>query len=201
MLLNAGISCPTHMINRLLVFCITTLLLASTSVRANYFDCTVVYDEFDQLMMANFLVDPERYVSGRPNAISRKEFLEYQQHIFHLRTERKGVGIAVFKTNQNIRGKLLYVWEPHARERMIPLEITESISFGRVKDGYAPVRATAIYLTPGFAVDLDAAQVVDTDDVTADLIYVFENDEYIIRAVPPAELIFPIESMCHQITE
>ncbi len=189
------------LMNRILVLGIAVWWLMITPARANYFDCSVVYDEFDQLMMANFLVDPERYVSSIPNAISRKEFLQFQQSTFQLRRERLDAGIAVFRTNQNTRGKFLYLWKPQARERLIPLEITESISFGRVQDGYAPVRATSMYLTPGFALDLDAAQVVETNDEAADLIYVLENEEYILRAIPPAELLFPVESMCHRVED
>ncbi len=189
------------MINRHLVIFVVLVVLAIGPARANYFDCSVVYDEFDQLMMANFLLDPERYVNSIPSVISRQEFLEFQQHQFHLRAERENVGIAVFLTNQNIRGKFLYLWSPIVRERQIPLEITELITFGRVKDGYAPVRATSIYLTPGFAVDLDTAQVVDPDDVTADILYESNNEEYVIRAIAPAQLVFPIESMCHRVSE
>lgn len=181
----------------MLLLCFAVMMPA----RANYFDCSVIYDEFDQLMLANFLVDPERYVSSIPNVISRQEFLQYQQNQFHLRTKRENAGIAVFSTNQNIRGKLIFFWKPDVRERLIPLEIDESISFGRVKDGYAPVRATAIYLTPGQAVDLDSAQVVSPDDSTADFVYEFDNEEYMIRAIPPAQLTFPVESMCHKISE
>lgn len=189
------------MISRALIALVFVLSLAFLPARANYFDCSVVYDEFDQLMLANFLIDPERYVTSISSTISRQQYLEYQQNNFRLRSERKNSGIAVFRTNQNTTGKFLYAWAPSVRERLIPLEITESISFGRVRDGYAPVRATSIYLTPGFAVDLDSAQVVETEEQSADLIYEYENEEYIIRAIPPAELFFPIESMCHQITE
>ena len=189
------------MIIRHLLLAVALIVMAITPARANYFDCSVVYDEFDQLMMANFLLDPERYVSIIPNIISRQEFLQLQQHLFHLRAERESVGIAVFLTNQNIRGKFLYLWRPVVRERLIPLEITESVSFGRVKDGYAPVRATSIYLTPGFAIDLDTAQVVEPDDERADILYELEAEEYVIRAIPPAQLAFPIESMCHKVTE
>lgn len=189
------------MIRRQLILIIASLILTVAPARANYFDCSVVYDEFDQLMMANFLLDPERYVDSIPNVISRQEFLELQQHLFHLRADRESVGVAIFLTNQNIRGKFLYLWRPVVRERQIPLEITESISFGRVKDGYAPVRATSIYLTPGFAVDLDNAQVVEANDETADLVYELENEEYVIRAIPPAQLVFPVESMCHRVSE
>ena len=189
------------MISRVLIALVLVASLAYLPTRANYFDCSVVYDEFDQLMLANFLIDPERYVPSIFNKISRQQYLEHQQNSFQLRSERRNSGIAVFRTNQNITGKFLYVWAPSVRERLIPLEITESISFGRVRDGYAPVRATSIYLTPGFAVDLDSAQVVETEEKSADLVYEYENEEYVIRAIPPAELYFPIESMCHQITE
>ncbi len=191
------------MIKRFFAVLTALAVCAFNPTSANYFDCSVVYDEFDQLMMANFLIDPERYVESIPNVISRQEFLEFQQHQFHLRAERENFGIAVFLTNQNIRGKLTFLWQPSVRERLIPLEITESISFGRIKDGYAPVRATSIYLTPGFAVDLDAAQSVELDDGTADLVYEYdrETDEYLIRAVPPAQLIFPVQSMCHRVVE
>ena len=189
------------MIKLRLVLFLAICMTAISPARANFFDCSVVYDEFDQLMMANFLIDPERYVSSIPNVISRQEFLQYQQNQFHLRDKRESAGIAVFLTNQNIRGKLIFFWKPDVRERLIPLEIDESISFGRVKDGYAPVRATAIYLTPGQAVDLDSAQVVNPDDETADVAYEFDNEEYLIRAIPPAQLIFPVESMCHKIGE
>lgn len=189
------------MISRTLIALVLIVSLAFLPARANYFDCSVVYDEFDQLMLANFLIDPEQYVTIISSTISRQQYLEYQQNNFQLRPERKNSGIAVFRTNQNTTGKFLYAWAPSIRERLIPLEITESISFGRVRDGYAPVRATSIYLTPGFAVDLDSAQVVEIEEKSADLIYEYENEEYIIRAIPPAELFFPIESMCHQITE
>lgn len=189
------------MIRPLLLLLIVLCTAVTMPARANYFDCTVVYDEFDQLMMANFLVDPERYVSSIPNVISRQEHLQYQQNQFHLRKGRENAGIAIFLTNQNIRGKMLFFWKPYVRERLIPLEIDESISFGRVKDGYAPVRATAIYLTPGQAVDLDAAQLVSPEDETADFVYESDNEEFRIRAIPPAQLIFPVESMCHKVSE
>ncbi len=187
------------MIQRSLANLVLLLSFLSPVASASYFDCSVVYDEFNQLMMAGFLIDPERYVSSIPSAITREEYLAHQKDIFRLRVERANAGIAVFRTNQNIRGKFVYQWQPDPRERLIPLNINEIISFGRVSDGYAPVRATSIYLTPGSAVDLDQALVVELDDETADLVYSFENGVYTIRTVEPAELYFPIESMCHQV--
>ena len=98
---------------------------------------------------------------------------------------------------------MTFLWQPNIRERLIPFEISESISFGRIVDGYAPVRATSIYLTPGFSVDLDTAQVVDSEDKTADFTYEYdrETDEYLIRAIPPAQLTFPVQSMCHKVSD
>ena len=180
---------------------VVAAMLVPIPMQANYFDCSVVYDEFDQLMMAKFLEDPQRYVDTIPGSISRDEFLEFQQHRFKLREGREKTGIGIFLTNRNIRGKMTFLWNPSIRERQIPLEIDEAISFARVEDGTAPRRVTAIYLTPGFGVDLDTAAVVELDDESADLVYEFEDDKYLIRALPPAQLFFPVESMCHKIED
>ena len=175
------------------------LCIAVLPARANYFDCSVVYDEFDQLMLANFLVDPERYVDTLVNQITRKEHVDYQIGEFKLRDGRDMSGIGVFVTNQNIRGKMLYVWQDNAWELRTPLVIDEMIIFGRVRDGYAPVRNRSVYVTPNLAIDLDTASVVDADDETADLVYEFERGIYSLRAIEPAQIFFPIESMCHKL--
>ena len=167
--------------------------------QANYFDCSVVYDEYDQLMLGNFLVEPERYVDSVPDIITRQQHVEYQLGEFKLREGREQSGIAVFVTNQNLHGKMLYVWQDNAWEERTPLVIEEIITFGRVADGYAPVRKRSVYLTPGFAVDLDSASAVEPDDESADLVYEFERGNYSLRRLDPARIYFPIESMCHQV--
>ena len=181
---------------------IASTLLASIAVsplQSNYFDCSVVYDEFDQLMMSNFLIEPDRYVSTLNNTITRDGHLQHQLGLFKLRDGRQNAGIGIFRTNQNLSGKMLFIWQDNAWEERTPLVIDELISFGRVSDGYAPVRHKSIYLTPGFGVDLDNAEVVETEDESADLLYEFEGGKYSIRAIEPAEIIFPTESMCQKI--
>ena len=181
---------------------IASTLLASIAVsplQSNYFDCSVVYDEFDQLMMSNFLIEPDRYVSTLNNTITRDAYLQQQLGLFKLRDGRQNAGIGIFRTNQNLSGKMLFIWQDNAWEERTPLVIDELISFGRVSDGYAPVRHKSIYLTPGFGVDLDNAEVVDIEDESADLLYEFEGGKYSIRAIEPAEIFFPTESMCQKI--
>ena len=180
----------------LLILAINSCIVISPT-QANYFDCSVVYDEYDQLMLGNFLVEPERYVDSLADSITRRQHVQYQLKQFKMRKGREQSGIGVFVTNQNLHGKMLYIWQDNAWEERTPLVIEEIITFGRVSDGYAPVRQRSVYLTPGSAVDLDSATAVEPEDETADLVYEFEGGVYSLRRVEPARVFFPIESMCH----
>ncbi len=168
------------------------------TVRAGNFDCSVIYDEFDQLMTANFLVNPEDYVETINKGLLREEYVLYQFEKFKVRQDRALAGIAVVRTNENLRGKMTFIWHDLASEQTIPFIIDELIVYGRASDGYAPVRSTSIYLTPGYAVDFDSATIVDIEDERADLRYDFIDDIYSVQAIEPAELYFPTESMCQQ---
>ena len=187
------------MIRPLLIASTLFASIAVSPLQSNYFDCSVVYDEFDQLMMSNFLIEPDRYVSTLNNTITRDEHLQHQLGLFKLRDGRQNAGIGIFRTNQNLSGKMLFIWQDNAWEERTPLVIDELISFGRVSDGYAPVRHKSIYLTPGFGINLDNVEVVDTEDESADLLYESEGSKYSIRAIEPAEIFFPTESMCQKI--
>ena len=181
------------------IFSIAVLLTLAFSpplVRAGTFDCSVVYDEFDQLMMANFLVNPRDYVETVDNQIFRDEHILYQLERFKLREGRELVGVAIVRTNQNLRGKMTFVWQRVAWEDAIPVEVDDLILYGRVRDGYAPVHYKSIYLTPNFAIDLDTGQIVETDDESADLSYEFDGEIHSLRAIEPAEAYFPVDSMC-----
>lgn len=178
---------------------VATLLGIASPAWATYFDCSVVYDEFDQLMMGQFLVDPERYVSTLSSLISRSEHLEYQTKEFKLRSERENAGIAVFRTNRNASGKMIFYWQERVWDERIPLVLDEIITFGRVADGFAPVLSGPTYVTAGFAVDLDSAEVVELDNPDADIIYVHEDGSYVIEAISPAQVHFPIQSLCHKV--
>ena len=190
--------CQHKFLGLLLIAAIVTLS-GNSPAQANYFDCSVVYDEFDQLMLANFLVEPGRYVDTLEDSISRQEHVRYQLNEFKLRKGRGKSGIGVFVTNQRLHGKMLYVWQDNAWEERTPLVIEEIITFGRVRDGYAPVRQRSVYLTPGSAVDLDSATAVEPEDETADLVYVFERGVYSLRRIEPSQVYFPVESMCHEL--
>ena len=178
---------------------VATLLASVSPAWATYFDCSVVYDEFDQLMMGQFLVDPERYVSTLSSLISRPEHLEFQTREFKLRSERENAGIAVFRTNRDASGKMIFYWQERVWDERIPLVLDEIITFGRVEDGYAPVLSGPTYVTAGFAVDLDKAEVVELDNPDADITYVFEDGNYVIEAINPAQVYFPIQSLCHKV--
>lgn len=187
-----------HWLPKLLLMLSISSCAASSPAVANYFDCSVVYDEFNQLMLANFLIVPERYVDSIADRITRRQHVRFQLNQFKVRKGRERSGIGVFVTNQNLHGKMLYVWQDNAWEERTPLVIEEIITFGRVSDGYAPVRQRSVYLTPGSAVDLDTATVVEPEDETADLVYEFEGGVYSLRRVEPAKVSFPIQSMCHR---
>ncbi|MDE0310472.1 MAG: hypothetical protein OXI60_11690 [Acidiferrobacterales bacterium] len=189
----------SHILPGLLLIATIVTLAGTSSIRAGYFDCSVVYDEFDQLMLANFLVEPNRYVDSLEDSITRQEHVTYQQDTFKLRKGREQSGIGVFVTNQNLYGKMLYVWREKIWEERTPLVLEEIITFGRVRDGYAPVRQRSVYLTPGLAVDLDRAMTVDPLDDAADLMYVYEDGLYSLRGIEPSKVYFPIESMCHEL--
>ena len=182
---------------KLLLILTLTSCAGIIPAHANYFDCSVVYDEYDQLMLGNFLVEPERYVDSLSNNITRRQHVQYQLKQFKLRNGREQSGIGVFVTNQNLHGKMLYIWQDNAWEERTPLIIEEVITFGRVSDGYAPVRQRSVYLTPGSAVDLDSATAVEPENETADLVYEFKGGVYSLQRIEPAKVFFPIESMCH----
>ncbi len=184
------------MLRSSLIILAVVWLSAFQFAQAGKFDCSVVYDEFDQLMMANFLSHPYRYVDTLNGKITRREFLNQQLGKFKLRKERTNAGIGTFKTNTNLHGKMIFFWQDNVWEERTPFVIDELIIFGRVEDGYAPIRSNAIYLTPGMGVDLDTSAVVAVDDETADIIYEQEGIEYFVQSVLPATVIFPVESMC-----
>ena len=163
---------------------------------AGTFDCSVVYDEFDQLMLGQFLVEPDAYVKTLDSLITRTEFLELQTNQFKLQGNRKGSGIGIFRTNQNSSGKMTFTWVEQPAEAAIPLIVDEIIVFERVADGFGPHRLKTAYILPGFGVDLDSGAVLDKGDPAVDMAYELIDGEYVIQAVNPVEIHFPIESMC-----
>ena len=76
------------MIRKMLTGVLLLLTVCTAPAGASNFDCSVVYDEFDQLMMANFLIDPTQYVQTLNGTLARNEYVLYQVDRFKLRSDR-----------------------------------------------------------------------------------------------------------------
>ena len=168
------------------------LLLCSQATFA--FNCDLVYDEFDSLMNKRFLLNPGQYVPTASQRLSRKDYNSKQKGRFLLRQERQGLGIAVFRTNGNRRGKLLYTWGRPVVNGQPSLIIKEAVSFGRVEDGHRPRRFRNLSVPSSFRLDLDTGRTRRTG---ADIwFHNIDGREMYIEAVNGASIEFPLSSLC-----
>lgn len=165
---------------------------------AGYFDCSVIYDEFDSLMNKQYLIEPDRYVQVQKGRMNRMEFLSLQQGRLHLNTDRKNYGVVIFRTNQNVRGKLLFNWNVEKINGQPPILFQESILYGRVYDGYAPQQLRPTMIKPTYFIDIDTGAVTE-ETKEADIAYRDSEGEFFLEAVNGAEINFPVESLCHVI--
>ncbi len=198
------------MLGRLQTAMIVISGIASFGAQGGYFDCSVIYDEYEHLMANRFLVEPDRYVSTLANQITRNQYEKFQKKLFKLQADRNERGIAVFRTNGNLYGKLLFHWSAPLEDQQPHLLIENAVLYGRVVDGYAPMLLPPIRLKPGATLDLDTGiKETSAEDgpasgvpphQLADLKYEIGDDdgEPRIRAVNNAQMQFPVESMCHQ---
>lgn len=164
---------------------------------AGSFNCSVIYDEFDNLMNKQYLIETNRYVVTITDRMTREEFIALQKGKLYLREDREDRGVAIFQTNGKLRGKLIFSWDGVPIDGYPPLVLEETIIYGRVADGYAPRRIRPITVKPGFSVDLDSVNVSDAEE-DADLIYSVDDNQLVIEAINGATLQFPIESLCKQ---
>lgn len=195
-----------HLAKFLLVYC----YLSGPPAIAGYFDCSVIYDEFESLMNKQFLLEPDRYVTTINDRATAEEYQRLQRGQFVLYDDRAGEGIIIFRSNENLHGKLLYHFsEPLGDE--VHLLIDEVVVFARTADGYGPVRYGPVRLKPNFGLDLDSGKsyVLLDENRTgsdeqeykrADLAYRFDSESghFVIEAANDATLKFPIESLCHR---
>lgn len=184
--------------------------LAYGTADAGYFDCSVIYDEYEDLMANQFLVEPDRYVATLPQQISRSDHQKLQQGIFQLHADRADRGIAVFRTNGNLHGKLLFKWMDPLPDQAPHVLIDYAVVYGRVADGDAPVFFVPLRLKPGAGVDLDVGRTMALDDggpavddrqrQQLDIVYYMDEQtgEPMLQAVNNASVQFPIESLCHR---
>jgi len=163
---------------------------------AGYFDCSVIYDEFDSLMNKQYLIEPDRYVQVQKGKMNRTEFFSRQQGTLRLSTDRKNYGVLIFRTNQNVRGKLLFNWNIEDINGQPPIMLQESILYGRVYDGYAPQQLRPTMVKPTFFIDIDTGAVTE-ETMEADIAYRVSEGEFFLEAVNGAEINFPVESLCH----
>lgn len=173
--------------------------VASAPLKAGYFDCSVIYDEYESLMNRQFLIEPAKYVGVISDEITREQFKQFQQGRLRLNIERSNLGVAVFQTNLNTRGKLLFDWDADLINQRAPLKIIDGVLYGRVLDGYGPRKMRPILLKSSYLIDLDSGNIRNPEE-TADLAYVEEDGVYRIEAINGASIDFPTESMCHEIT-
>jgi hypothetical protein len=175
--------------------------ITATPATAGYFDCSVVYDEYENLMNKQFLMEPDRFVATIQERLTTEQFANIDTDRFLLYSGREGLGIAVIVTNRNTHGKMLFTWDKGtADEATAPAFLIEdTVLFGRVKDGYGPRRLPRVHLNPGLAVDVDTGVVQDASEPTTDIAYIAAEDGIYIEAVNGATLEFPTESLCHKV--
>lgn len=172
-------------------------LLAATAqtALAGPYDCSVVYDEFDSFMNRNFLIKPEGYVASLQNAITQAQ-AQKQGAALMLGPGRRGMGVAIVRTNGNAHGKLLFSWEGRGDLRGTPLLILRDITlYRKVEDGSGQKKHREVRVSASQMIDLDTGRATQGD--AADLRYQAVDAKTIrIEAINGAKLTFPMESLC-----
>ena len=152
-------------------------------------------DEFDQLMIRDFLVDPGRYVRVESERLSRSTFNTRQMGVFVLPAERRNKGIAILRTNRRVHGKLLFHWGLPGDGRELSLILEAVTLYDKVRDPRSVRRMQHIVVPSSLAVDLDSGRV--QSDETADLRFRnIDGQIMFIEAVNGARLDFPMASLC-----
>jgi len=204
---------PRKILVRLLLhrLCILFLLWLPVPVLAGYFNCSVIYDEFESLMNKQFLQEPDRFVSTVNQRLTRSEFEGLQKGQFTVYQHRAGMGIAVFRTNENLSGKLLFHWSEPLVDGQSHLIIENGVIFSSVRDGYGARRIGPFRVKPGYGLDLDTGQYdthigqtqSQTETIMVDLTHSIDPDsgEPAIEAANDALLHFPVETMCNQTSQ
>lgn len=197
------------LLRRLLTLLICLLPLPALS---GYFNCSVIYDEFDHLMNKQFLIEPDRFVSTVNQRISKSEFETLQRGQFLLYEEYAQMGIAVFRTDENLSGKLLFSWSDPLADGESHLIIEQAILLSRVEDGLGPRIIGPFRIKPGYGLDLDTGRYdsrlgQDPEDqaerVSVDIRHGIDpaTGEGVFEASDGAVLYFPVESMCSEASQ
>ena len=170
-------------------------LVLSANAFAGNMDCSVVYDEYDALMDRNFLIRPLSYVDGHTNIVSRSTYNGSIKGEFKLKKERKGLGIAVFRTNKNTYGRFLYTWGAPFRNGQPSLILKDIVKYKRVYDGFGKTVRSKVVIPSSYTLDLDTFQLAQGQK--SDLWFENVNGTRMnIRAKNGAKIIFLTESQC-----
>ncbi len=152
-------------------------------------------DEFDQLMVKGFLLDPGRYAPVETERLSRSTFNTRQKGVFVLPSARRNKGIAILRTNDGAPGKLLFSWGLPGDGRELSLILEAVTLYDKVLDPGSVRRMQRIVVPSAAAVDLDSGKV--GDDEAADLRFRnIDGQIMFIEAVNGARLDFPMASLC-----
>jgi hypothetical protein len=183
---------------RILITALTAAAMAAgygATAQARLFNCNVVYDEFDSFMNKDFLVQPEAYGKTLQGKISQSQASK-QSGALLLRLSRKGMGVAIVRTNKNAYGKFLFSWSGRGDLRGTPLLILRDIIlFGRVQDGSGVKKRREIRVSASQMVDLDTGRA--TQGNGADILYQAIDAKTIqLEAINGAKLFFPMETLC-----
>ena len=179
---------------------------------AGYFNCSVIYDEFEHLMNKQFLTEPDRFVSTVNQRLSKSEFETLQKGQFLLYEESAAMGIAIFRTDENLSGKLLYSWSDPLADGESHLVIEQAVLLSRVQDGLDPRRIGPFRIKPGYGLDLDTgrydsrigqAPEDESEQISVDIRHGIDpgTGEGTFEAANSAVLYFPVESMCSEVSQ
>lgn len=171
------------------------VMLASSVSFAGSFDCSTIYDEFDSLMLKNFLIRPQNYVQVVNQRMSRAQYNNEQKGRLMLANDNRGWGVAIVHTNRNTWGKLLFTWGAPMQNGQPSLILKKVTLFGRVLDGFAPRTVGLINVPSSYTVDLDTGAIGAGNQ--ADIwFHNVDGNTMFIEAVNGAEISFPMQSLC-----
>jgi len=164
------------------------------NVQTSAADCSLVYDEFDNLMNKDFLITPSKYVPTVKQRLSRSDYNVKQKGKFLLSSKHRGLGIGIVRTNSNQRGKFLFTWGAPFNNGSPTLIVKEAVIHRLVKTGDRPIVWRNLKIKSSFSLDLDTGQIGgDKADIW---FHNIDGRTMYIEAVNGAQLEFPMHSLC-----
>lgn len=160
-------------------------------------------------------MEPDAFGPTFAGGISKQQFETQQKGQFKLFPNRVEMGIGILKTNSNIHSKFLYRWGAPMVDGSFNLVFDEIVRYARVSDGYAPSRIGPVVMKPGSEIDIDnntvffgntQSQEIGQGDGESqqrtDLRYRVDPNSgmWILEAINGASVHFPLETLCHTVS-